>query len=1281
MKRLGWTGLLAAITGVLVVAAMAWFAPGRLPLQLPHTTLQQLQELPVGSSVRLIGQVTYVDPAGKRIWIQDETGAAPIPFDPAFTHVRVGDSVRIHAITTARYNPAQGPASVGLQSVSIQRTSARLRPPAPGPADLDNFPSPEKNGLRVTMTAVVRNYGLDPEGRFGLTIAKSAHDVEAIVPPFKHDLQNLIDVRVTVTGIPEQTRNPQGAVVANRLWVASWNDIRIVGAAPPSVPLRDIRSLYQQSASLNDHRIRIRGIVKQVYSNSFLLADRWGAIRCVTNGAPQVTPGSGVEAEGFPSRDGLRIDLFSATATSVPSQEVPAGAGQESADAPLTTIVAVRQLRPARAAMALPVRVTGVATNVDPQWHQLYMQDATAGIYVKYSGDYPGLAAGKRITVSGLSGPGNFAPVIVAPLISILGTAPMPRPQDVTLEKAAAGMLDSQYVTIYGIVHPLRPGHPLITFDLATSVGQIHVYTSQLFASIEKFRYLEDAHVRIRGVFSTVFNSRRQLIGYQLLVEDPSHIEVLEPAAGDPFALQPTPVGSLLRYSGQSHFGHRVKVAGTVTLVGRDYAYLQDSTDGVEVRGDTTAIHVGDRVEAVGYPALVGRYSPVMSEGVFHRTGVSSAEPKPADPESMLDGRYDSMLVTVEGRLLMTLTDPNGTVLVLQSGVRTFSAELETGDPDAALAALAAGSIVRVTGVCSTQVDPTRLYRVVEEEPSSFRILLRSPRDITVTHAAPFWTLQTTLGLIAILCLAIAGILVWVAALRRRVRVQSIELQKAFETAQAIHDLSTAMQNVSTTQTFDSLVSVRGSSDIAQLVVGFNQMLVELEQRDRAKREAEARLEHMALVDDLTGLPNRRLLMDRLKHSIALARREDRKLAVVYIDLDGFKLVNDSLGHSVGDTLLKQVAERLQSRTRQADTLARLGGDEFTLILENIHSTAAAEKAASHLLQALASPFAVAGHSINIGASIGVAVSPDHGTESDQLLQQADVAMYAAKRRGKNLIVLFGAELGAAARERLILETELRRALADGEITVHYQPEFDLVSGHVIRFEALARWTHATLGPIPPLSFIPIAEESGLIIPLGAYIMERACREAVAWQEKAGRAIQVAVNVSSLQFAREAFVDEVRDILERTGLHPSLLQIELTESATVSGVERAATMMDRLKAMGVTIAMDDFGTGYSSLGYLPKLAFDALKIDRSFVSELTLRPESGAFIESILTMAHNLKMRVIVEGIETQDQLEIMRSLGADEAQGYLLGRPSAVPTAHLKGEPAILLAAEPVRV
>ena len=1283
MKRTESRGLLAAlVTGVLVVAAVAWIVPARLPLLTRHTTLQQLQELPLGSRVRILGQITFIDNPGKRIWIQDETGAAPIPVDPLPAHLRTGQTISIRAVKASRYTPAQGPGSIALESISIQPVTHQLSLSAPPIADLDNFPAPEKNGQRVKMTAVVRNFSVDAQGNPTLTIANSGYWASAIVPWPRENVRALIDARVSVTGVPEQIRNAQGSVINNFLWVASWNDIQMLSPAPQTVPLTDVRRLYRSPSVLDGHRLRIRGVVQQMDSDSFLLADPWGTIRCATASAPPVTMGSTLEAEGFPTRDGLRIDLYNVTVRPVSGEELQSSAAPAFTEAPLTTVQAIRSLSPDRASMALPVRITGVITHVDPVWRQLYVQDATAGIYVKYSGDEQRLTTGDQVIVAGLSNPGNFAPVIVAPSIRVIGKSPMPHPQPVTLEKAAAGLLDSQYVTLEGIVHPLRPGHPLITFELVTEIGQIHVYTSPQFASIDKFRYLEDARVRMRGVFGTVFNSRRQLIGYQMLVENPSSIQVLEPAAPDPFAMQPTPIGDLLRYSGQSRFGHRVMVAGTVTLVRRDYAYLQDAGDGVEVRGDTTGIRIGDRLEAVGYPTLVGRYSPVMTEAVFRKNGAGAAEPTIADAESLLDGRYDSMLVTIEGRLLTSLNDPGRKLLVLQSGVRTFTAELNAADGGFEQPSIPDGSIVRVTGVCSTQVDPARLYRVVEEQPSSFQILLRSPSDVTVTHAAPVWTLQTTLGVIVILCLTVAAILVWVAALRRRVYVQSVELQKASETAQAIHDLSKAMQDVSTTQTFDSLVSVRGSSDIAQLVVGFNRMLVELEQRDRAKREAEARLEHMALIDDLTGLPNRRLLVDRLKHSLALARREDRRVAVLYLDLDGFKLVNDSLGHSIGDTLLKQVAERLQSRTRHADTLARIGGDEFTLILESISGPADAEKAAAHLLDALTLPFTVEGHSIRIGASIGIAVFPDHGKDSDQLLQQADVAMYAAKRRGKNMLVVFGPELGTAARERLILETELRRALAEGEISVHYQPEFDLASQRVIRFEALARWTHPTLGAIPPLNFIPIAEESGLIIPLGAYIMERACREAVAWQEKAGRPIQVAVNVSSLQFARDAFVEEVREILDRTGLHPSLLQIELTESATVSGVERAAAMMDRLKAMGVTIAMDDFGTGYSSLGYLPKLAFDALKIDRSFVSQLTVRPESGAFVESILTMAHNLRMRVIVEGIETHDQLHIMKTLGADEAQGYLLGRPSAIPTAHLEAQtPAAFLLPEPAGV
>ncbi|HEX4038259.1 MAG TPA: EAL domain-containing protein [Acidobacteriaceae bacterium] len=552
----------------------------------------------------------------------------------------------------------------------------------------------------------------------------------------------------------------------------------------------------------------------------------------------------------------------------------------------------------------------------------------------------------------------------------------------------------------------------------------------------------------------------------------------------------------------------------------------------------------------------------------------------------------------------------------------------------------------------------------------------RPPSDFAPAQHIPFWTPSLALGMGLMLVLLSATILLVLARvnkLRKQVGEQEKALEKASGTAHAIRDLARSMLQVAAQRPFDPQMPESGSEEIAELVDGFNAMLTELQKKDRARRDAEARLQQMALFDDLTGLPNRRLLVDRLAHSLAKGRRENRKVALLYIDLDGFKLVNDSLGHGVGDALLGHVAHRMKSRFRQSDTLARIGGDEFTLILEDVESQVDADTVARTALELLKEPFEVEGNSIRLTASIGISMFPDHGKEGGQLLRQADCAMFAAKRNGKNRIVQFGDGLGSAARERMMLESDLRLAIEKGEITVHYQPEFDLATNTIVRFEALARWTHPRLGPIPPLTFIPVAEESGLIIPLGAYVMERACADAVQWQARANRAIQVAVNVSSLQFARDSFLEEVEETLLRTGLRPSLLQLELTESATLSGVERAADLIRRLTGRGIGVAMDDFGTGYSCLSYLPKLFLDALKLDRTFVSELAVREETRSFVQSVLSMAHNLHMKVIVEGIETTEQLELMRSLGTNEAQGYLLGRPTANPMEQLawSGMPA----------
>jgi diguanylate cyclase (GGDEF)-like protein len=522
----------------------------------------------------------------------------------------------------------------------------------------------------------------------------------------------------------------------------------------------------------------------------------------------------------------------------------------------------------------------------------------------------------------------------------------------------------------------------------------------------------------------------------------------------------------------------------------------------------------------------------------------------------------------------------------------------------------------------------------------------------------------------------LACLLLLAALLLRR---QRAALEQAQVAVAAVGEISAAFQTAAREDNLSPELTITGGAEIRQMVASFHALMAKLRERDQARLEAEARLQHMALVDDITGLPNRRLLSDRLSQCLAKARREQRMVALLHMDLDGFKLVNDSLGLDIGDELLNQVAQRLKSRFRQSDTLARIGGDEFTLILDNIQGTGDAQVAAEGVREALNPAFEIGEHSIRIGASIGISVFPEHGLEAGQLMQQADCAMYAAKRNGRNRIVQFGDDLGKGARERLTLEGELRRAIADGEIAVHYQPEFDLSRNRIVRFEALARWTHPKMGAIPPLNFIPVAEECGLIIPLGAYVMEQACRDAVTWQQEAGRPIQVAVNVSSVQFARDVFVNEVEEILERTGLHPTLLQIELTESAALGGVERAAHTMRLLKSVGISVAMDDFGTGYSSLSYLPRLSFDALKIDRSFVNELMVRRETRAFVQSILTMAHNLQMKVIVEGIETPQQLELTRRLGANEAQGYLLGRPSPDPLQYLRRQESLEELEQPV--
>ena len=439
-----------------------------------------------------------------------------------------------------------------------------------------------------------------------------------------------------------------------------------------------------------------------------------------------------------------------------------------------------------------------------------------------------------------------------------------------------------------------------------------------------------------------------------------------------------------------------------------------------------------------------------------------------------------------------------------------------------------------------------------------------------------------------------------------------------------------------------------------------------LRQNQEELRKAKDAAVFESLNDPLTGLPNRKLLMETLTSLLVEAQQEGAMVALLYIDLDGFKLVNDSLGHAVGDALMVQLAARMKSWIHEGDTLARIGGDEFMVVMSRLHTREQAVVLGETLLQAISNTFEVKGHILSIGASIGISVFPWDATGAEELIQQADSAMYVGKREGRNRVMTFTPEIGSEVHERLTLENLLRGAVARGEISLHYQPEFTLSDHRLTRFEALARWTHPTLGQIPPDKFIAIAEESGTIGALGAYLMEQACTEALKWQKLTSSPIQVAVNASSVQFRRKGFVEEVKAILDRTGLKPELLQIEITESAMLGGVQQTAETLYRLREMGISMAIDDFGTGYSNLSYLPSLAFDTLKIDRSFVSHLNTQPETESMIRTLIVLAHNFGMQVIVEGVEMQEQLDLIKALGANEVQGYLTGRPTANPMQYM---------------
>ncbi|MGH8679302.1 MAG: putative bifunctional diguanylate cyclase/phosphodiesterase, partial [Burkholderiales bacterium] len=424
------------------------------------------------------------------------------------------------------------------------------------------------------------------------------------------------------------------------------------------------------------------------------------------------------------------------------------------------------------------------------------------------------------------------------------------------------------------------------------------------------------------------------------------------------------------------------------------------------------------------------------------------------------------------------------------------------------------------------------------------------------------------------------------------------------------------------------------------------------------RKHMDAQVRFLAHHDLLTGLPNRTLFQDRLQQAIASAKRMQTRLALLFIDLDRFKAINDSFGHRAGDMLLQAVASRLRRSVRETDAVCRYSGDEYTVVVSALREPAEAAIVASKIVQIFEKPFTLENHDVSVTSSIGISVFPDDGRTLEDLVRNADAAMYYAKRTGRNRFEFFKPELTVPAAERLLLANQLRRGIGPGQLTLHYQPQLEVGSNRLIGAEALVRWTHPERGLLLPEHFIPIAEESDLIHLVGEWVLDQACRQAADWKARGLQSVPIAINFSAFQFRRTGVVQTVTNALARHALEARCIEVEMTENAIMQDPRETARILEMLHEMGVVISIDGFGTGYSSLNYLKRFAIDKLKIDGSFVTDLPSDLNDCAIVQAIISLAKSLQLKVVAAGVETGPQLEFLRGVGCDAYQGYLGGRP-----------------------
>lgn len=552
--------------------------------------------------------------------------------------------------------------------------------------------------------------------------------------------------------------------------------------------------------------------------------------------------------------------------------------------------------------------------------------------------------------------------------------------------------------------------------------------------------------------------------------------------------------------------------------------------------------------------------------------------------------------------------------------------------------------------------DERRITAILFLAGFGLSLLFLSPAGITSSRYLARIGIR---ALLAAVTFGMAAVVVW-RARRRRVGIGFTVLAGAFAVyaIEQLHYVGIGLVWVFAGRVLGYWEYLGYVDFLLQGMMAIGMIACLLEDEREAAELAAVEIEHLAYHDALTGLPNRPLFMDRLIVALAQASRGHQRLAVFFLDLDRFKDINDSLGHTVGDTLLKAVAERIRRCVREGDTVARFGGDEFTLMIPKIETVEDAAKIAQKIIETLKIPFFVNDREMFVTTSLGVSLFPTDGTDPETLVRNADTAMYRAKDQGRDNYQLYAPAMNARALERLALENLLRKAISQNELVLFYQPQIDVATRSIVGVEALIRWRHPELGLLAPAHFISLAETSGLIVPIGEWIVRTACKQIKVWQRKFDHDITVAVNLSARQFQQPDLIEMIRSALDETGLDPSSLEIEITESNAMQNAENTTYILRELKNLGVLISMDDFGTGYSSLNYLKRFPIDILKLDQMFVKDAATDPNDAAIVSAVIRLAHELRLKVVAEGVEQENQLDFLARQGCDIIQGFYFSAP-----------------------